>query len=71
MTRLKLDVDALRVESFHAAGAVRGRGTVRGNGAAEALGSRTVDTLVTDDSYAQTCIFYTCGGCTTADPDYC
>jgi hypothetical protein len=73
MTRLKLDMGALRVESFHAASAGPGRGTVRGNAAAaadRATGS-TANTLITDDSYVQTCIFYTCGGCTTADPDYC
>lgn len=104
MKKLKLDFDALQVESFHTAGAARGRGTVRGNAAArcdtnaydcdgltcgpscigpctsdgaDALaagavaGSAGCNTLVTDESYLQTCIFYTCGGCTTADPDYC
>jgi hypothetical protein len=29
------------------------------------------DPLCQDPSYVQTCLFYTCGGCTTADPAYC
>jgi hypothetical protein len=74
MKMLKLELDALRVESFHAASAGRGRGTVRGNAAGIAndkLGCSSVNTLVTDESYQQTCIFYTCGGCTSDDPAYC
>jgi hypothetical protein len=107
-TKLKLEMDALRVESFETAMPASGRGTVRGNavarcdtnaadcdpitcgpscigpctsnGAGAALaGDRFAVTdpvgsdvdLCTNDSYVQTCIFYTCGGCTTADPAYC
>ena len=72
MKKLKLELDALRVESFHAADAGRGHGTVRGNAAGGAGdGIAATDPIVTNESYLQTCIFYTCGGCTTEDPDYC
>jgi len=74
MKKLKLEMDALRVESFHAASAGRGHGTVRGNAAGigdDQLEHTPVNTIVTDESYQQTCIFYTCGGCTSDDPAYC
>lgn len=71
MSKLKLEIDALQVDSFDTA-AVQGsaRGTVRG-----AEGGRQdhfdIPTLTNDPSYVQTCLFYTCGGCTTVDPAYC
>ena len=73
MKKIRLQFDALRVESFATAAAGPARGTVRGN----ALGDLAADPaiaasdLCTDQSYVDTCIFYTCAGCTTADPDYC
>lgn len=107
--KLKLELDALRVESFDTAAASAARGTVRGNGRlaaggcntdapdcdpitcgpscigpctsdnqlqAAAIGSDPVivgsaNPLCTTPSYLETCIFYTCGGCTTEDPEYC
>ena len=71
MKKLKLEIDTLRVESFATDAAQGARGTVRGNEVAGALQPATTPTIQTDPSYEQTCIFYTCGGCTTADPDYC
>lgn len=71
MSKLKLEIDALRVESFEiAAGADGPRGTVRGaqdRQFAHEAGRVTPD----DPSWVQTCLFYTCGGCTTVDPAYC
>jgi hypothetical protein len=106
--KLKLEMDALRVESFHTAASGPARGTVHGNAAALArcntdapdcdpitcgpscIGACTSDgaalaaaagsdpvivqsanKLCTSPSYLETCIFYTCAGCTTADPEYC
>ena len=73
---LKLVIDALSVESFETAAALRSaRGTVRGAQRAANLQDGRDDTIqpvTTDDpSFIQTCWFYTCGGCTTADPAYC
>jgi hypothetical protein len=75
MSKLKLEIDSLCVESFETA-AVHGeaRGTVRG---AQRAGIRddeldnTQPVTPDDPSFVQTCWFYTCGGCTTADPAYC
>ena len=108
MPKLKLEVDALRVESFHTAAAGQPRGTVNGNAVAGArcgtdapdcdpitcgpscIGACTSDGAqaaaggsvvviepasdnqwCTNESYQQTCMLYTCGGCTTEDPQYC
>ena len=76
MSKLKLVIDALSVESFETAAALgSARGTVRG-AQARAIhddgGDGTIQPVTTDDpSFIQTCWFYTCGGCTTADPAYC
>jgi hypothetical protein len=75
MSKLKLEIDALSVESFETA-AVLGSacGTVRGAQMALHDDGRedTIQPVTTDDpSFIQTCWFYTCGGCTTADPAYC
>lgn len=96
MKKLRLELDALAVESF-ATGAGPGDrlGTVRGAAVARCntcandcdpltcgpscIGACTSDaqqqqqagTITNDPSYLQTCRFYTCGGCTTADPAYC
>ena len=106
MKKMKLQLEALRVESFDTAAAGHARGTVRGNAVAIAacntdapdcdpitcgpscIGPCTsngdyaaaasdpivvgsANELCTDPSYVETCIFYTCAGCTTADPEYC
>ena len=77
MSKLKLEIDSLRVESFETATVVGSvRGTVRGAQAAGAFypdDERDAPQPVTTDdpSFVQTCWFYTCGGCTTADPAYC
>jgi hypothetical protein len=94
MSKLKLEIDALRVESFETAAALGSRGTVLGAQVARCntdaydcdpltcgpscIGGCTSDgakvaQAVTpqDDSFIQTCWFYTCAGCTTADPAYC
>ena len=75
--RTRLRPDALRVESFAATRAAPpARGTVRANGDAavaddEEIVAGSANRLCTTPSYLETCIFYTCGGCTTADPEYC
>lgn len=102
--KLKLELDALHVESFATDRGTRARGTVNANAArcgtnaadcdpitcgpscigpctsdgagvavAEAQNGfvKATDPIVTDKSYLETCIFYTCAGCTTADPQYC
>jgi hypothetical protein len=72
MKKMKLELDALCVESFATATADAKRGTVRGNDVAAATDPVLVGSdWCTDQSYQETCIFYTCGGCTTQDPDYC
>ncbi|HVG46276.1 MAG TPA: hypothetical protein VM890_16145 [Longimicrobium sp.] len=76
MSKLKLEIETLCVESFETAADMGGaRGTVRGAQAAAFIGDEREDTVqpVTSDdpSFVQTCWFYTCGGCTTADPAYC
>ncbi|HYH82766.1 MAG TPA: pinensin family lanthipeptide [Longimicrobium sp.] len=106
-SRLKLRIDALRVESFETAAVGSARGTVRGNGLVAArcdtnapdcdpitcgpscIGACTSDgagvaaartdpvvvgsanPLCGTPSYLETCIFYTCAGCTSEDPEYC
>ncbi|HEV7590228.1 MAG TPA: hypothetical protein VGO40_19065 [Longimicrobium sp.] len=93
MSKLKLDIDALRVESFETAAALGSRGTVRGAqlarcttdaydcdpltcgpsciGSCTSNGAAAAQATPQDESFLQTCWFYTCGGCTTADPAYC
>ena len=75
MSKLKLEIETLRVESFEtAAGPGAARGTVRGaqDDIYEDDREATLQPVTTDDpSFIQTCWFYTCGGCTTADPAYC
>ncbi len=73
MKKMKLQFDSLRVESFATAAAEQARGTVRGNAASgtEPIIVDSANELCTDRSYVETCIFYTCGGCTTQDPEYC
>lgn len=75
MSKLKLEIDALGVESFETAAMLgSARGTVRGAhaGVREDGLDDTIEPVTTDDpSFIQTCWFYTCGGCTTADPVYC
>jgi len=75
MSKLKLEIDALRVESFETAAALGSRGTVLGAQVAaihEDGWEDPIQPVTTDDpSFIQTCWFYTCGGCTTADPAYC
>ncbi|HEX8243676.1 MAG TPA: pinensin family lanthipeptide [Longimicrobium sp.] len=106
MKKMKLQLEALRVESFATAAAAPARGTVRGNAAAVGCNTDAPDCdpitcgpscigpctsngyaaadsgtepiivgsaneLCTDPSYVETCIFYTCGGCTSDDPAYC
>jgi hypothetical protein len=102
MKKIKLELDALRVESFATDAARPARGTVRGRAlaggcntdapdcdditcgpscigpctsdgalAANAVAIDGSNPIRTDPSYIETCIFYTCGGCTTDDPDYC
>ena len=71
MSKLRLEIDALCVESFETAAALgSARGTVRGAQAmVEQDREDTLQPVTTDDpSFLQTCWFYTCGGCTTADP---
>jgi hypothetical protein len=71
MSKLKLELDALCVESFEtASGGAAPRGTVRGaqDRQFEKVGGVTTPN---DPSWVQTCLFYTCGGCTTVDPAYC
>lgn len=75
MKKLRLAIDALCVESFDTAAAgADAHGTVRGN-QEEVLrpdpGTGGSGDIRCDTSYIETCIFYTCGGCTTADPEYC
>jgi hypothetical protein len=94
MSKLKLEIDALRVESFETAAALGSRGTVLGAqvagcntdaydcdpltcgpsciGSCTSNGGDAVQAVTPqDESFIQTCWFYTCAGCTTADPDYC
>lgn len=78
MTKTKLRIDDLRVESFIAGDARTARGTVRGR-SLEMIGGDEVDhpvegsanPLCGTPSYVQTCILYTCGGCDSQDPEYC
>lgn len=71
MKKMKLELDTLCVESFATHVAQGARGTVRGKAVAGDVLQPATPTLQTDPSYEQTCIFYTCGGCTTEDPAYC
>lgn len=73
MKKMKLQLEALRVESFSTARAGDARGTVRAHGASgtEPIVVGSANELCTDRSYVETCIFYTCGGCTSQDPEYC
>ena len=103
MKKLRLDVDALTVESFATDAGLRGAGTVRANAVtpsacptdaydcdpntigascgirctsckwavADADGVAAAGTVDQDKSVAETCVFYTCATCTTADPAYC
>jgi hypothetical protein len=77
--KTKLRIDDLRVESFTAGEARMPRGTVRGHGQEAIASGEVVDQpgdgsanpLCGSPSYVETCIFYTCGGCDSADPEYC
>jgi hypothetical protein len=60
MTKLKLELETLLVESFGTAGAAGARGTVAANEAVS-----TAATIQPDDSYLQTCYINTCAGCGT------
>jgi hypothetical protein len=74
MKKMKLRLEALRVESFATATSADARGTVHGNDAMQGSDPIIVGSaneLCTDQSYVETCIFYTCGGCTSDDPQYC
>ena len=78
MRKMKLRVGELRVESFNAGGPRVERGTVRGHdqiaGGGEIVqepGDGSANPLCTSPSYLETCILYTCGGCDSADPEYC
>ncbi|HSU13181.1 hypothetical protein [Longimicrobium sp.] len=78
MKKMRLQMDELRVESFTTGSPRVERGTVQGHDSGAPGDARIQDPvdgsaneLCTSPSYLETCILYTCGGCDSADPQYC
>ena len=72
MSKLKLEIDALHVESFEVSAGEAGlRGTVQSAQDRQFEKAGATVTTPNNPSWVQTCLFYTCGGCTTVDPAYC